>query len=256
MTASKKEEPPKKQYGELEDSTFGPLNRLSRTLGDHDERGLVLSLSAFAEEALGRLIEAFMLRVPASKELLTGFNAPLGTFSSRIKASYALGLIDEKQFKDLEYLRKIRNEFAHAWEHVSLEQDKLNSLAKNMSFSNLDDNFPEANADKVRTSITALLADISSMAQQIRVKDARLKVTGRRLMPGFYGDFPSQIHQARERLESIGAQFKDATGERKRFCNHKLDLFNLQLELLMTHVSKERHPEVMAIVREAEKLRK
>jgi len=261
MTDSKKNEPPKKEYGEFEDGefedgAFGPLNRLARTLRDHDERGLVLSLSSFAEEALGRLIEAFMLPVQASKDLLIGFNAPLGTFSSRIKASYAMGLINEEQFRDLEYLRKIRNEFAHAWEHVSLDQDKLNSLARNMSFSNLDDEFPDASADKVRTSITALLTDISSMAQQIHAKGARVKVTGCRLMPMFHGDFPSQIQQVRERLKSIRAQFKDATGERKRFCNHRLDLFNVQLGLLVTQVPKEMKPDVIAIVREAEKLRK
>jgi hypothetical protein len=227
-----------------------------RRLDDHDERGLVLSLSAFAEEALGRLIETFMLPVQASKDLLRGFNAPLGTLSSRIKASYALGLINEEQFRDLEYLRKIRNEFAHAWEHVSLTEDKLASLARNMSFSNLDDGFPETSADKVRTSITALLTEISSMAQQIHAKGTRAKVTGARLMPMFYGDFPTQIQQARERLESIRAQLKDATGERERFCTHRLDLFKLQLGLLMAQVPEEMKPDVIAIIAEVGKLRK
>lgn len=256
MTAPKKDEHANEEDGMFEDGTFGPLNRLTRTLRDHDERGLVLSLAAFAEEALGRLIEAFMLPVQASKDLLTGFNAPLGTFSSRIKACYALGLINEEQFKDLEYLRKIRNEFAHAWEHVSLAQDKLASLARNMSFSNLDDDFPETSADKVRTSITALLTEISSMAQQIHAKGMRVKVTGARLMPMFYGDFPIQIRQARERLESIRAQCMGTTGERQRFCTHRLNLLNLQLGLLVTQVPREMRPDVMAITIEVEKLRK
>ncbi|GAB2901733.1 MltR family transcriptional regulator [Paralcaligenes ginsengisoli] len=144
------------EHSEIENDVFGPLNRLTRTLHDHDERSLILSLAAFANEALGRLIEAFMLPVAASKDLLTGFNAPLGTFSSRIKASYALGLINEEQFKDFEYLRKIRNEFAHAWEHVSLKQDRLVSYARNMSFSYLDDDFPETNADKCRFSVSVM----------------------------------------------------------------------------------------------------
>ncbi len=96
MTSQKKGEHRKEDCG-----VFGPLNRLTDTLHDHDERGLMLSLAAFAQEALGRLIEAFVLPVEASKDLLTGFNAPLGTFSSRIKASYALGLINEEQFRCL-----------------------------------------------------------------------------------------------------------------------------------------------------------
>lgn len=239
------------------DSTFGPLNRLARTLRDHDERGLILSLAAFAEEALGRLIEAFMLPVQASKDLLTGFNAPLGTFSSRIKASYALGLINEEQFRDLEYLRKMRNEFAHAWEYVSLTQEKLASLARSMSFSYLEEDFPETSADKVRTSITALLTDISSMAQQIRAKGTGVKVTGTRLIPMFSGDdFSVQIQQARERLESIRVQSKDSAGERKRFCTRRLELLDLQLAILVRQVPKELRSDVMTIIAEAEALSK
>jgi DNA-binding MltR family transcriptional regulator len=239
----------------IEDDVFGPLNRLTRMLHDHDERGLILSLAAFAEEALGRLIEAFMLPVAASKDLLTGFNAPLGTFSSRIKASYALGLINEEQFKDLEYLRKIRNEFAHAWEHVSLEQDKLASYARNMSFSYLDENFPETSVNKVRSSISALLAEISSMTQQIHVKGAQVKVTGTRLIPlTFRGEFPVQIQQTRESLERIRTYCNEATGERKRFWVRRLELFKLQLGILMSQVPREMKPELMILLADAEKL--
>ena len=164
---------------------FGPLNRLSQTLREHDERGLVLCLAAFAEEALGRLLTAFLLPVTTTKDLLIGFNAPLGTFSARIKACYSLGLINQEQFRDLEYLRKIRNEFAHSWESTSLSQDKLASFSRNMSFSFLEKAYPETNAEKIRGSIAALLADITSMAQQIEDKDRGIKVTGTRLFPMF-----------------------------------------------------------------------
>lgn len=251
MTATKNN---KRSKGESD--VFGPLNRLTKTLGDHDERGLILSLAAFAEEALGRLIEAFMLPVQASEDLLTGFNAPLGTFSSRIKASYAMGLINEEQFKDLECLRKIRNEFAHSWEPVSLSQENLTSHARNLSFSFLHDVFPETSADKVRTSITALLTDISSMAQQIDAKGARVKVTGRRLIPMFSGEFSDQLQQARDRLKSIREQCNDTTGERKRFHARKLDLLNSQLQILVTLVPAEMRPDVMTIVADAKDLQR
>lgn len=243
------------EHLEIEDDVFGSLNRLTSMLHDHDERGLILSLAAFAEEALGRLIEAFMLPVAASKDLLTGFNAPLGTFSSRIKASYALGLINEEQFKDLEYLRKIRNGFAHAWESVSLEQDKLASYARNMSFSYLDDDFPETSADKVRSSISALLTDISSMTHQIHVKGTQVKVTGTRLAPlTFRGEFPVQIQQVSERLERIRTQFNEATGERKRFWARRLELFKFQLGILMSQVPREMKSELTILLVDAEKL--
>src|SRR5690606_22499145 len=111
---------PPTHHEQPHDPVFGALNEISRLLRNLDDRGLVLSLSAFAEDALGDLVGECMAPVEASKRLLEGFNAPLGTFSSRIKASLALGLISSEQYRDLEHLRKIRNEFAHDWRPVDL----------------------------------------------------------------------------------------------------------------------------------------
>ena len=45
----------------MDDEVFGKLNALGPLLEELDDRGLVLSLAAFAEEALGSLLKAFML---------------------------------------------------------------------------------------------------------------------------------------------------------------------------------------------------
>src|SRR5690554_3598617 len=147
---------------EYEDDVFGGINLLTRSLHDLDDRGLILSLAAFSEEALGELLKAFMMPSDATKQLVEGFNAPLGTFSSRIKAAYALGLITKDQFLDLERLRKIRNEFAHTWKSVSLSKQKVAALIDDMSFSRLDERFPDTLSDKVRSSMSCLLIEIRS----------------------------------------------------------------------------------------------
>jgi mannitol operon repressor len=46
-------------------------------------------------------------------QLVEGANAPLGTFSARIEACYALGLTSDDEHNDLTLIRRIRNEFAH-----------------------------------------------------------------------------------------------------------------------------------------------
>lgn len=86
------------------------------TLHSLGERGLVLSLSTFAEDVPGVLLKAFMARGVTTEQLLDGFNAPLGTFSGRIKAAHSLGLIMEEQFEDLERKR---------FQVISLEEWKL-----------------------------------------------------------------------------------------------------------------------------------
>lgn len=241
MTATTDEDDDPLHEDLAKDNTFGPLNRLGRSLRMLDERGLVLSLSAFAEEALGELVLAFLRDNKSSRDLFAGFNAPLGTFSARIKAAHALGLIDDEQFTDFECLRKIRNAFAHSWDIISLERQDLAAYARNMSFSNLDDEFPKTSAAKVRSSISALLTDIRSQTHQMRLKGTGLKVQPHRLFPMIYGEGRGKVTEenfehAKSRFVELEAALNTATGEERRFHLHNLKLFAYQVGLLREHV--------------------
>ena len=83
-------------------------------LNKESERGAVLIASAYIEDQLSQIIAAFLIESVCRKQLLEGFNAPLGTFSARATAAEALGLISEEEYCDLTSIRKIRNEFAHS----------------------------------------------------------------------------------------------------------------------------------------------
>jgi mannitol operon repressor len=96
------------------------LNELNR----ESPRGAVLISCAVIDDQLCRTIRSFLLDYPESGTLLEGFNAPLGTFSSRIVAAYALGLVSEVEFRECNLLRKVRNAFAHGV-HVSFEDAKI-----------------------------------------------------------------------------------------------------------------------------------
>jgi mannitol operon repressor len=76
-------------------------------------RGRVLVSTGFLEQQLRDVLAALMRETPQVTELLDGANAPLGTFSSRISACFALGLIKEHEHHDLTLIRRIRNDFAH-----------------------------------------------------------------------------------------------------------------------------------------------
>jgi len=110
------------------DPDFDSLNRFNRLLSKHDERGLVLSLAAFAEDTLGRLLLTHLVDCKQSKDLIEGFNAPLGTLATRMKAAYSIGLLTKEQYEDLEIARKVRNLFAHDWEGVSLERSDVKAM--------------------------------------------------------------------------------------------------------------------------------
>jgi mannitol operon repressor len=81
--------------------------------GEPDRSCAILG-TAFLDEQLRALLEAFFLddpkRIPEMFEAATG---PFSTFSGRIQTAYALGFLAPSELRDLDLIRKIRNEFAH-----------------------------------------------------------------------------------------------------------------------------------------------
>lgn len=97
-------------------------------------RGAVLVACSFIDEQLRAIISAFLVDESEKDVLLSGFNAPLGTFSARIKAAHCLGLISDHERNDCDTLRKIRNEFAHSHK-VSFDDQKVRDLCGNIHAS-------------------------------------------------------------------------------------------------------------------------
>jgi hypothetical protein len=69
-------------------------------------------------------------------ELFEGAAGPLGTFSSRIKIGYAIKLYGEEAYKDLNRMRKIRNEFAHGVGAHVFNKQSIRDQANNLTLPN------------------------------------------------------------------------------------------------------------------------
>jgi DNA-binding MltR family transcriptional regulator len=226
------------------DAVFGNLNRLNQILAQLDERGLVLALAAFAEEALGDLIEAFLIPGDPAKQLLEGFNAPLGTFSARIKMAYCLGLITKRQHADLDQLRRIRNEFAHNWEPMSFDDQKIAAHIRALHFSSIDDDFPASPTEKVRTSLGSLLIELRSTTNQINKRGYRAKLVGQDLIAGVVGELDDQIAICRKRLVELAEELKSASGERRSFLLQVRRQWEGKLEIVRLNAPKDRQNEI------------
>lgn len=236
-----KSEPMAAAPPEEEDIVFGGFNQLTKSLDDADDRGLILALSAFAEDALGDLLSAFMLPCEASTQLISGFNAPLGTFSSRIKAAYALGLVTKEQFQDLERLRKIRNEFAHTWKPIDLSHPKARAAAEAMNFSGIDRSFPKTPSKRVQSSISCLLIELRVATNQIKKHGGGAKLQGRHLMSGFVGNtFLDLISCAREEFESIKVGLVNPDADERAFFKKQLARFSDRLALIKPTTPEEK----------------
>jgi DNA-binding MltR family transcriptional regulator len=163
---------------------FGQLNRLIGLAREQHGRILALSIASFAEECLGRLIKAYLRDAKAVNDLLEGFNAPLGTFASRIKISYSLGLLTESQFADLELIRKIRNEFAHTWDEISFEHAKLQGWIENLNPPRFPRNPAQTPEDKFRLVGVGILSELEVLQSELEQKKQRLKPIGIEIVEG------------------------------------------------------------------------
>jgi len=102
---------------------------------EESDRGAVLMAGSILDEALLGMILAFLTDSKESKRLVNDFNAPLGTFSSRILAAHSLGLIEEREFKEVEAIRKIRNVYGHSWDGVDFNHPKVMGQLEKLPFS-------------------------------------------------------------------------------------------------------------------------
>ena len=96
-------------------------------------RGGVLVAAAFLENLLYQILQSFLIEGKAQEQLLSGFNAPIGTFSAKIALSATLGVITERERRECELIRKIRNKFAHHI-HPTFEDEDIKSLCLELTF--------------------------------------------------------------------------------------------------------------------------
>lgn len=105
-----------------------PLPDILSFIAAEDVRSLPVLACAFIDDALK---EMFRREIPddtpgGRSELLTGFG-PLSNLSQRIKIAYAFGWLSPDILKEVDLLRKIRNDISHNWNVQELDA-KLEQL--------------------------------------------------------------------------------------------------------------------------------
>lgn len=102
------------------------------------DRGAALVGAALIDDRLMRLLKAHFIECKESEDMLNGVNAPLGAFSARIKMTYSLGLITDLECRECNYIRRIRNEFAHKVHGLTFKDNKVHDLCQNLKANTPD----------------------------------------------------------------------------------------------------------------------
>jgi hypothetical protein len=111
-------------------------NEFVAALKGESDRACAILGASLLEELLLRLFQKSLLE-DAPKELFEG-NGPLSTFSGRIKLAYFLGMISTDEYSELDLIRRIRNDFAHAFDHqLSFDTKPVAGRARALRFAEL-----------------------------------------------------------------------------------------------------------------------
>lgn len=167
----------------LDDPFYERLRTFLSASNGETDRGRALVAASLIEEMLEEVLRAFLLEGAATKNLFDSSNAPLSTFSAKASASRALGLISIEEFRDVEFVRKIRNEFAHSV-LCSFENQKIQDWAKALSvgMSILDslDEGHESRVDNPKARFgmvtTSIVSSLYNRAHYVRKEKLRERV--------------------------------------------------------------------------------
>lgn len=104
------------------------------SLSKETDRGCALMAGAFLDDQLQRLLRKALVDDKSAVDILFDFSSSLGTFSGRIKMCYALGLIPKDAMRDLDLIRKIRNDFGHDAKPLDFADSKIASRSRELSY--------------------------------------------------------------------------------------------------------------------------
>jgi len=117
----------KKQESPLSLSSF---REAAASFERESDRGSALIAIAWVDDALEACLRSRFKDEQAIVDSVLRQDGPLGSFSSRIKVAYLLGVITASLYKDLDNMRKIRNEFAHVRRKASFKDQRIKDRCK------------------------------------------------------------------------------------------------------------------------------
>ncbi len=173
---------------------------LVKASGDKERVDAIVS-TCVLDERLERLLRTVMIEDKSVDELMND-DQTLQSFSSKLRLAYALGLLPKAVKKDLQYLNKIRNIFAHEAKVKSLDDARVCDLCRNLSMAKLRNGkeLPPKTAYRV-----AVYSSIYFLIQEIRLKEKKKESRQRQSVDSVesrYKDYLDGIYEeAMERVK-------------------------------------------------------
>jgi DNA-binding MltR family transcriptional regulator len=98
------------------------------------DRGVALMAAAYLENSLEGLLKKLFVNDSFLKnDPFNSYNGFLTTFSSKIDLAFMLGLISNKTKQKLNWIRSIRNDFAHSADFINFDEQSFADRCNNLN---------------------------------------------------------------------------------------------------------------------------
>jgi mannitol operon repressor len=97
------------------------------------DRGAVLASAAYIDSLLAETLRSFLIDNKSAADMVDEYPGAMSSFSSRILACHAMGLISDDERTECNIIRKVRNEFAHH-ARKSLAEKDIESFCSSLKF--------------------------------------------------------------------------------------------------------------------------
>lgn len=146
------------------------------------DRAAVILGAAKLDLLLYQVLQQFFAPTTGAKDELLDGDAPLGTFSAKITLANRLGLIDNEFTRSLQFVRRIRNAFAHEVSGCSLNsgahRDRVKELVAQLkhkkAFVAIRESYFGGNdepSENFRTALAVLVARLDVLLGHIETID-------------------------------------------------------------------------------------
>lgn len=159
---------------------------------EESERAGAIVAGAYLDELLRELLSTSMVQQKSAVDDLLGsekkMDRPLGSFSSRIRASFCLGLISSSEYADLMHIRAIRNRFAHAQHGCSFSDAQVIKSCRALTLPRLvlEMNVPRNGGERHWFNVSVALG-AAIISYRIGQASARRPKTPKDIKPGGLG---------------------------------------------------------------------
>ncbi|TGK78657.1 transcriptional regulator [Leptospira montravelensis] len=152
------------------------LSQFLNEFNKESDRGAVLVSTSLIDEWLMKMLFSYFADVKSSKDLIERFNAPLGTFSSKIKIAYSLGLLQENEYNEINIIRKIRNEFGHSWKDIDFKNSTIIQFCNMLPWLGPKELEKESNArERFNFTVVILLTDLMWRDRLIKKEKCKIR---------------------------------------------------------------------------------